>query len=80
MDVYELNQREEVRAMREINELLGGGGDFREAFMEEVAFEQEFLLGFRGGESGTLGNSNHGQEHGWALGDTGPAGAGQKGG
>lgn len=49
--------------MREINKLLGGGGDFREGFMEEVAFEQEFLLGFKGGEFGTLGNSNCGREH-----------------
>lgn len=60
--------------MREINKLLDGGGDFREGFIEEVAFEEEFLLGFRGEEFGTLGNSNCRREHGWALGDAGPAG------
>lgn len=36
-----------------MGELLGGGGCCREGFMEEVAFEQEFLLRFRGGELGT---------------------------
>lgn len=29
-----------------MNKLLGGRGCFREGFMEEVAFEQEFLFRF----------------------------------
>lgn len=54
--------------MREVNKLLGRVGSVREGFMEEVALEQEFLLRFRVGKFGTLGNSSHGWEHGWPLG------------
>ena len=48
--------------------------------MEEVAFEQEFLLRFRGGEFGTRGNSSHDWSMDRTWGDFGPVGAGQKGG
>lgn len=64
----ELIEGEAVRAKREINKFLGRGGGFREGFMEEVAFEQDFLPRFTGGAFGTLGNSSHGWEYGWALG------------
>ena len=51
-------QCKEVRAVREMKKLLGGGGRVREGFLEEVAFEQELQSRIRGGEVGTRGSSS----------------------
>ena len=57
-DVCEPIQCKEVRAVREMKKLLGGGGSVPEGFLEEVAFEQELQLRIRGGEFGTRDSSS----------------------
>lgn len=78
MDVCELIEGEAVRAKRERNKMLGRGGGFREGFMEEVAFEQDFLPGSQVGTLAPWGTAAMDGSMDGPWGDFGPVRAGQK--